>query len=279
MTRIAITIAAIAACIVTFAPARAAAMEVISHRGTAYRPENTLAGISNADHHAADTVEVDVRETADGYLKLMHDTILESTTTCTGTIGGRTSASLRDCRVVERWPWYRRRSASYDGRWRIPSLQAAVTRAGKRGIPLLLDVKTGARNPRLLANAHAATVPVTLQVRSVEDVAWLTGRTGLPVGYCCVWPGNGDLDELAATGASHVSLSITAATADRVNAAHAAGLDVFVWTYRAQNRWLPDGYRSDGSKRARGDVSGYVADTAVAVGADAVHADEPNHVR
>ena len=263
----------------TATPAAAAAdLSVGAHRGTAYRPENTLAGITNADWHGADRVEVDVRATSDGRLRLLHDATLDATTTCSGSIADRTAASLRQCRAEERWPWYRRRSASFDGKFRVPSLAAAVTRANSVGIPLTLDVKAGARSWRLRRQIRAATVDVDVQVRSVADVAWLASRTSADVGYCCQWPGVAGLEAVSDAGGAYISIPGAAVTRARVDQAHEYGLRVHVWTYRAQNRWLPAAYRSDGSLRARGDVAGWVRDTAVAAGADAVHADEPNLV-
>ena len=49
-------------------------VEIIAHRGAAgMRPENTLASIRQAVEDGADWVEIDVQETADGQVVVMHD--------------------------------------------------------------------------------------------------------------------------------------------------------------------------------------------------------------
>ena len=53
----------------------------ISHRGaSAYEPENTLRAIKQALGYAVDMVEIDVRETKDGQIMVIHDETLERTT-------------------------------------------------------------------------------------------------------------------------------------------------------------------------------------------------------
>ncbi|MDP9131510.1 MAG: glycerophosphodiester phosphodiesterase, partial [Nitrospirota bacterium] len=57
----------------------------IGHRGAAgHAPENTLAAIWKARSFRADLIEVDVRETCDGYLVLLHDDTVDRTTNKTG---------------------------------------------------------------------------------------------------------------------------------------------------------------------------------------------------
>jgi len=54
---------------------------VIAHRGGAsLAPENTLVAIAKAMELGADYVEVDVRQTRDGYLVCMHDSTVDRTT-------------------------------------------------------------------------------------------------------------------------------------------------------------------------------------------------------
>src|SRR5574338_771444 len=57
----------------------------IGHRGAAgYAPENTLAGIWKARSLRIDMVELDLRETGDGHLVLLHDETVDRTTDKTG---------------------------------------------------------------------------------------------------------------------------------------------------------------------------------------------------
>ncbi|WP_370617460.1 glycerophosphodiester phosphodiesterase family protein [Mumia qirimensis] len=67
--------------------------------------------------------------------------------------------------------------------------------------------------------------------------------------------------------------SPTTLTAD----AHAAGLDVYVWTVRHENAFLPTDLRSSPLGADAGDVRGEL-DALLAAGVDGVFADQPDHV-
>jgi len=68
----------------------------ISHRGaSAYEPENTLRAIKRALGYAVDMVEIDVRETKDGQIMVIHDETLERTTNGRGYVHQMTYSELR----------------------------------------------------------------------------------------------------------------------------------------------------------------------------------------
>ena len=77
----------------------------IGHRGSAgHAPENTLAAIWKARSFHADFVEVDVRETNDGHLVLLHDETVDRTTNETGPVAEMSLEQVQrldagDCRV------------------------------------------------------------------------------------------------------------------------------------------------------------------------------------
>ena len=73
---------------------------VVAHRGAGgdfgtIAPENSLAAIRAAIVMGVDGVEIDVRETADGHLVLMHDATVDRTTTGSGTVGAMTLDEVR----------------------------------------------------------------------------------------------------------------------------------------------------------------------------------------
>ncbi len=79
---------------------------VVAHRtgwkenGRIVRPENSLEAIRNAIALGAEMIELDVRQTSDGTLVLMHDDFLDRTTTCRGETAKTSLARLKTCHLV-----------------------------------------------------------------------------------------------------------------------------------------------------------------------------------
>ena len=70
----------------------------VAHRGaSADRPENTIAAFELAIAQGADVVECDVRATSDGSLLVLHDALLDRTTSGSGALREMTSARC--------WSW------------------------------------------------------------------------------------------------------------------------------------------------------------------------------
>jgi len=75
-------------------------MIVIAHRGAhADAPENTLAALRKAAELGCDYAEMDVRQTKDGELVLMHDSTVDRTTNGSGEISAMTLEEVRRLRV------------------------------------------------------------------------------------------------------------------------------------------------------------------------------------
>lgn len=70
---------------------------VAAHRAqhTKY-PENSLAAINHSIESGIDIIEIDVRETLDGQLVLMHDETIDRTTTGTGKLSAYTFSQLQE---------------------------------------------------------------------------------------------------------------------------------------------------------------------------------------
>ena len=69
---------------------------VVSHRGDwRNAPENSLQAIKNCIDMGVDMVEIDIRETKDGHLVVMHDKTLDRTTNAKGKVKEWTLDSLR----------------------------------------------------------------------------------------------------------------------------------------------------------------------------------------
>ncbi len=75
---------------------------VIAHRGDwRNAPENSLQAIKNCIEMGVDMVEIDIRETKDGKLVLMHDETIDRTTNATGYVKDWTLDSLRTLNLLD----------------------------------------------------------------------------------------------------------------------------------------------------------------------------------
>lgn len=139
LVAIASTLAAVAAIPFTSVPAQAADAQIawvnIGHRGTRVgAPEQTMAAFKYAADHGANFVEVDVRWTSDGSKRLMHDSTMDRTTNCTGSLETHTTAQVRAC---DAGTWY---SSAFTGQ-KIPNLTDVLTYSKSRGMGVVVELK------------------------------------------------------------------------------------------------------------------------------------------
>jgi len=107
---------------------------ITAHRGGHLLvPENSLASIDEAVEAGAHIVELDVRQTADGQLIVMHDRRVDRTTTGTGAVDSLTWAEIRDLPLVH---------LGVPTAHRTPTLREALLHARDR-IMVDLDYKVG----------------------------------------------------------------------------------------------------------------------------------------
>jgi glycerophosphoryl diester phosphodiesterase len=75
-------------------------IQVTAHRGTSgYAPENTLSSVRKALEIGVDRVEIDVQQTADGVVVLLHDKTLDRTTNAKGKVGAITYSELKEVKA------------------------------------------------------------------------------------------------------------------------------------------------------------------------------------
>ncbi|MCF8461798.1 MAG: hypothetical protein K9G46_13825 [Flavobacteriales bacterium] len=75
-------------------------IQVTAHRGASgYAPENTLSSVRKALEIGVDRVEIDVQQTADGMVVLLHDKTLDRTTNSKGKISAMTYAELKEVKA------------------------------------------------------------------------------------------------------------------------------------------------------------------------------------
>jgi len=191
---------------------------LVAHRGAPrVRRENTLPAVAAAVALGAETVEVDVRRTADGVALLLHDETLDR-------LWG-------DPRRVDEVPWsdVARLGDELD---RIPRLDAVLDLLDGGTTSLLVDV-TCAADAVVAARTVAAHGPSPAVAWCGSRDAVTAVRSVLPdADVWLAWgslagPTAEDLDDLAP---STLNLDLAFLTQDTVTAAHALGLRVAVWT-------------------------------------------------
>jgi glycerophosphoryl diester phosphodiesterase len=237
---------------------------VIAHRGASgYRPEHTLAAYELGARQGADYIEPDLVATRDGVLVCRHENEISGTTDVAGhpefadrratkEIDGKaydgwftedfTLAELKTLRARERIPDVRPENAAFDGRFEIPTLQEVIELAQRLGVGIYPETKHPAYHrslglelePRLIAALDGIELPVFLQSFDPASLRELPRPRVQLIG-------KGPVDvEAIARYAQAIGPAKQLATAELVDAAHAAGLAVHPYTFRAERRFLPD---------------------------------------
>ncbi|QKW40159.1 glycerophosphodiester phosphodiesterase [Actinomadura sp. NAK00032] len=116
----------------------------VAHRGaSAAAPENTLAAFTLAKAQNADMFELDVQETKDHKLVIMHDTTLARTTNAEQVYPDRKPWKVADFTLAEierldAGSWFAKRYAGE----RVPTLPRVLTAMRGQGLGLLLEIKS-----------------------------------------------------------------------------------------------------------------------------------------
>ena len=108
---------------------------LVCHRGASLiAPENTFAAADVALDRGAHLIELDVRESADGVLYVMHDQTLDRTTDGTGPIQHRTSAEID---ALDAGRWF---APEFEGQ-RVPRLDAYLDHLRSRSAGAYVEIK------------------------------------------------------------------------------------------------------------------------------------------
>lgn len=109
---------------------------IVAHRGASGKaPENTLASFSLALDLGADAVELDIQQTGDGKLVVMHDESLDRTTDGSGMVIEKSYAKIRG---LDAGSWF---SEDYAAE-KVPLLEEALAAISPRGYALV-EIKHG----------------------------------------------------------------------------------------------------------------------------------------
>ncbi|MDA0651937.1 MAG: glycerophosphodiester phosphodiesterase family protein [Proteobacteria bacterium] len=108
---------------------------LVCHRGASLiAPENTFAAADAALEKGAHLIELDVRESADGVLYVLHDQTLDRTTDGTGPIQYRSAAEID---VLDAGRWF---GPEFEGQ-RVPRLDAYLDHLHSRGAGAYVEIK------------------------------------------------------------------------------------------------------------------------------------------
>src|SRR5262245_6449701 len=121
----------------------------VAHRGGAAQwPENSLTAFSNAIALGARVLEMDVHQTADSEVAVIHDPTLDRTTNGHGPVARATAADLAHARLRGK-----------DGRLtddHVPTLDEVLALAAPAGVSLLVEIKTPGQDVRYERRGDAA---------------------------------------------------------------------------------------------------------------------------
>lgn len=226
---------------------------VIAHRGAAgSAPENTLASVRQAIEDGADWIEIDVQETADGEVIVIHDSDFMK---LAGVNLKVWDGTLEEMRAIDVGSWFGNEFADE----RVPTL-AEVLKEVHGGARVIIELKYYGHDQQL----ERRVVEIVEQADMVDDVKIMSLsyqgiqkiralRPDWSIGLLAAQAA-GDLVQL---DVDFLAVNQSIAKAPLVRAADAAGKQVFVWTINdavSMSRVIPlgiDGIITDEPHLAR----------------------------
>ena len=276
-----------------------APLVVAHRGASGHRPEHTLGAYELAYRLGADSVELDVVATKDGHLVCRHDVELSRTTDVarhpelahlkrTLEVDGEpqtgwfvhdlTLAELQQLRARERWSRKRSASSTHDGRWPVPTLAEVIAlrdaESARTGIRLGVHVELksvqhqldqGLWLPELVG--EAVTRDLTFMSFSTPALEALAASRAYKIYDRTPTPKElGKIADLVTGIAVRRKDVLPRDVGGRVGSpsklvgrAHKRGLDVLVWTHRAENQHLPSNLRIGAAPHGHGDAAGEAA--------------------
>ena len=203
---------------------------VIAHRGAAGRaPENTIAAVRAAVEDGADWVEIDVQESIDGEIVVVHDSDLMKLAKVNRKIWDMTLAELKQ---IDIGSWFGEEFSSE----RLPTLREVLEEVRGRAL-LLIELKYYGHDQQL----EQRVVDVVEQAGMVEEVAFMSlQRSGIEklqklrpdwkVGLLL----SKAIGTLSSMEMDFLAVNMGTTNPALIRQAHAGDKELFVWTVNDQ---------------------------------------------
>ncbi|MFV2175092.1 glycerophosphodiester phosphodiesterase [Actinomadura sp. LOL_016] len=216
----------------------------VAHRGASEAaPENTLAAFRTAARMGADMFEIDVQETKDHKLVLLHDSTLARTTNVEEVFPERkpwkvSDFTLAEVKRLDAGSWFGKRYSKE----RVPTLRQVMREMRGSGLGMLVELKDPARYPGVEKRVAAAlgsdgywTSPDPRERRLVvQSFDWASVRRfhDISPDVPTALIGKPKASSLAkhARYADQINPNHRELTASYVKKVHAADMDVLTWT-------------------------------------------------
>ena len=207
---------------------------VTAHRGSSVStPENTMAAILRAIEDGADYAEIDVQETADGVIVLLHDTDLRRVA---GVDKGIWELTYDDLKRLDIGSWFSEEFAEE----RIVTLGQAME-ATRGRMKLNIELKFNGHNQRLEAEVARLVkqarfenecIVTSLEFAAMQEIARQDGRLrrGLIL--------TAKVGDATTLNVDLLAVNAQSVTRDLVTRAHQAGQEVHVWTVNDPQQML-----------------------------------------
>ena len=203
-------------------------MEVTAHRGASmFYPENTMPAFYGALEQGADWIELDVQESADGMIYIMHDTSLERTT---GMTQSAWETDWKTIQTLDAGSWFSQDFAGTP----VCLLQDVIDMAKQTGIRLNIEIKPSGYEKNLTESVVAIieendfknqsvitsqSYDVVRRVKELDEEIYTVYVMGLAYGA---------INRLK--DADAFSIRSTSISRSLVKDLHNRGLEVYAWT-------------------------------------------------
>ena len=215
-------------------------IQVIAHRGGAnLAPENTLAAFQNAIDLGVDMIEIDVEQTRDSIVVVIHDDKVDRTTDGTGWVD---SLSYGYVKTLDAGSWF---DKSFKNE-RVPILEEVLQLIDGR-VTLLVEIKDGSeRYPGIEQrtveaiqqfNAHSWTIVQSFNKKAIERVKaidpdiktyYLLGRNFSE--YYKTFRNKDKQSHSFTSGYDGIAVHYKMLNANSVESIKQSGLGLFTWT-------------------------------------------------